>query len=399
MVPSKAVAAVIAVFAAQTASAKPLRIDPRIVGGSEANQAAWPFIVSLQNPSGRHHCGGSLLSSSFVITAAHCTVGRIPSQIQVHAGSNDRTDSQATVVGVARIFIHPGYSQITLENDISILQLSQPVERSATIDYVELPERDEDPAPSTKVMVSGWGATEDPRPPPPELAGQIPGGQIPGGQFPGGQIPGGQIPGGQIPGGQFPGGQIPGGQFPGGQIPGGQIPGDPLPGDQIHGGQILGRQFPGGQIPGDQISGGQIPGVQIPGGQFPGPPSTSPQLLREVELTIMDRNQCNQAHQSYRPAQITQGMICAGVSGGGKDSCFGDSGGPLVEKGKKLVGIVSWGRYCGHPMAPAAYTKVSSYLDYISKVGGFGGGNQPSNDFDGSDNFLPGALPGAWPPA
>lgn len=49
-------------------------------------------------------------------------------------------------------------------------------------------------------------------------------------------------------------------------------------------------------------------------------------------------------------------------------SCNGDSGSALI-KDETIIGIVSWGlKPCGLPNSASVYTRVSSYLDWISKI-------------------------------
>lgn len=48
-------------------------VEKRIIGGEEAKDGDFPSIVSISlKAQGHHTCGGTLLDSTTVLTAAHC---------------------------------------------------------------------------------------------------------------------------------------------------------------------------------------------------------------------------------------------------------------------------------------------------------------------------------------
>nr|CAD7460456.1 unnamed protein product [Timema tahoe] len=85
-----------------------------------------------------------------------------------------------------------------------------------------------------------------------------------------------------------------------------------------------------------------------------------PTSLQQVEIYIFDHQVCNQAYSG----RITNTMICAGVTAGGKDACQGDSGGPLVW-GNQLVGITSWGSGCAQRGFPGVWANVASLREWV----------------------------------
>ena len=104
----------------------------RIIGGQNAREGTWAWIVALRVRN-RFYCAGSILSNDWILTAAHCLsflddfqthVIRInPSEITVHAGSiHLREETQ--VRRVVKIILHPNFDEPTFNNDIALLQLS-----------------------------------------------------------------------------------------------------------------------------------------------------------------------------------------------------------------------------------------------------------------------------------
>ncbi|CAN8068285.1 unnamed protein product [Agarophyton chilense] len=96
-------------------------------------------------------------------------------------------------------------------------------------------------------------------------------------------------------------------------------------------------------------------------------------VLREVDVPIQVASLCQDQYEDLNVNIEDTAHICAGYERGGCDSCYGDSGGPLFTVGKNLVlvqvGIVSFGYECAAPLRPGVYTRISSYISWMSESG------------------------------
>jgi len=117
----------------------PNRVN-RIVGGQETEVNEYPWQVGIVSAGGiTPWCGGTLISSQHVLTAAHCTASSTASSIEVVLGEHDIDDYQNYRVSVSNILDDPLYDSVTTQYDFSILTLAQPVTFTAAVNPACLP--------------------------------------------------------------------------------------------------------------------------------------------------------------------------------------------------------------------------------------------------------------------
>jgi secreted trypsin-like serine protease len=102
------------------------------VGGEAATRGQFPYQVAIYIDNVRL-CGGSLIRTNWVLTAAHCTYQRTNCSVTI--GAVDRWNLPAFgsyVLFTTDKYEHPGYNPSTLNNDLTLLKLPQHVVLSGT---------------------------------------------------------------------------------------------------------------------------------------------------------------------------------------------------------------------------------------------------------------------------
>jgi len=131
-----------------------------IIGGVDANGEAWPWIVSLADSRGNHFCGGALIHPEIVLTAAHCLSGLSARNIVARVGLQQQNAAgSADITTVSAILSHPNYSSRTTDNDIALVQLSEPSSKPIVRLITNEVESSLIPG-GTTVRVQGWGAMD-----------------------------------------------------------------------------------------------------------------------------------------------------------------------------------------------------------------------------------------------
>ncbi|XP_058623628.1 serine protease 27-like isoform X2 [Onychostoma macrolepis] len=135
---------------------------PRVVGGTDAHEGAWPWMVSLHSPKYKgHFCGGSLISSGWVLSAAHCFSSVNTFSIIVYLGRRRQQGDHGHELSrsVNTLLIHPSFNSDTYNNDIALLRLSSSVNFTNYIRPVCLAAESSDFPSGTSSWITGWGQT------------------------------------------------------------------------------------------------------------------------------------------------------------------------------------------------------------------------------------------------
>ncbi|KAL4090274.1 hypothetical protein QTP88_025147 [Uroleucon formosanum] len=139
-------------FTAQVSCGKRMALNFRILGGSESQLGAWPWMVALGyknsqkiNDSIEWRCGGTLISNEHVLTSSTCvantglnilTVARL-GELNLDPMVND--GALPLDVPIKRIINHEGYDSKKIINNLAILVLKNSVTFNELIQPICLP--------------------------------------------------------------------------------------------------------------------------------------------------------------------------------------------------------------------------------------------------------------------
>ncbi|XP_065295439.1 serine proteinase stubble-like isoform X1 [Dermacentor albipictus] len=141
----------------------------RIVNGQTVSRTRMPWIVflrvSFRRGSHVHNilaCSGSIVSPSFVVSAAHCLTEpndeTAASSVMVYYNSTER--KKGPKIQAKRFARHPEFVLRVYANDVAILQLEKPLNFDKFVSPVCLPKK---PISTTgrPLLIAGWGFTKE----------------------------------------------------------------------------------------------------------------------------------------------------------------------------------------------------------------------------------------------
>ncbi|KAK4879290.1 hypothetical protein RN001_007436 [Aquatica leii] len=128
-------------------------IDRRIVNGKTADDGQYPYQVSLTSLTNGHFCGGSILNTRWILTAAHCL--ELELLFDVVVGTNV-LDVISNVYEVENFTSHPLYNPFDRSYDAGLVKTTTAIVYSTKIQPVTLTPLL--PNINTVTVLSGWGS-------------------------------------------------------------------------------------------------------------------------------------------------------------------------------------------------------------------------------------------------
>jgi secreted trypsin-like serine protease len=149
----KLLVAALTVMTLTQANAQRTHRAPRIVGGEPVKDyAEVSYMVSLSGV-----CGGSIIGSRWVLTAAHCA-----GHFQKAQGGTLDLKQPGQVYQVKKVTVHPAYSTSKSSNDFAVAELDRDIDFTRTnLRPIRLATPEMEAAgiqkPDTPSIVYGWG--------------------------------------------------------------------------------------------------------------------------------------------------------------------------------------------------------------------------------------------------
>uniref|UniRef100_A0A3P9CUV7 Elastase-1 n=1 Tax=Maylandia zebra TaxID=106582 RepID=A0A3P9CUV7_9CICH len=138
--------------------------NERVIGGSNAQPNTWKWQYDqFYDGSFYHMCGGSVVDSFHIMTAAHCILSPDASQYRVVVGEYDlyKLEGSEQFIHVEKITVHPGWNgDLRYGNDIALLRLAGPIYDSGYVAIANLPYPDQTLPHGFTCYITGWGLVD-----------------------------------------------------------------------------------------------------------------------------------------------------------------------------------------------------------------------------------------------
>ncbi|XP_070596622.1 transmembrane protease serine 12-like [Erythrolamprus reginae] len=135
----------------------------RIEGGHNAMPGAWPWQINLQvYEAGTGYlpmCGGSLINTIIVLTAAHCfKISEDPAlwMVVIALHNLDQDTSHTIRSEIKAIHIHPNFVKETYDNDIAVIILVRSIKFNDYVHPICLPTTNLSINEQSPCYITGW---------------------------------------------------------------------------------------------------------------------------------------------------------------------------------------------------------------------------------------------------